>query len=135
MHSSKKSPGSRATTTATTGGAPEAAAGGGAEPEDGELTTDRGYPAPHSPPWQVAEVTTSRGRYAPAMARTPLDDVGKTLQDVAYVSVGLGVLAFQRAQVRRQELQKGLGRLGTLAGEQAKLVEERVAASRGRASR
>ena len=69
------------------------------------------------------------------MAGNPLDDVGKTLQDVAYVGVGLGLLAFQRAQVRRQELQKNLSRLGTLAGEQVQLVEERLAASRGRTSR
>ena len=69
------------------------------------------------------------------MAGNPLDDVGKTLQDVAYVGVGLGLLAFQRAQVRRQELQKNLSRLGALAGEQVQLVEERLAASRGRASR
>ncbi len=33
-------------------------------------------------------------------------DVGKTLKDAAYVAVGLGVLGFQRAQVRRQELIK-----------------------------
>ena len=84
----------------------------------------------------MPEVTTAPGRYAPAMARTPLDDVGKTLQDVAYVGVGLGVLAFQRAQVRRQELRKDLSRLRSLAGEQVQLVEERLAAAgRDRARR
>ncbi|MHB1487036.1 MAG: hypothetical protein ACYCS7_01825 [Acidimicrobiales bacterium] len=32
----------------------------------------------------------------------------KKAQDAAYVLVGLGVLAFQRAQVRRREIQKTL---------------------------
>lgn len=48
-----------------------------------------------------------------------------TARDAAYVVVGLGVLAFQKAQVRRQELAKHLadprtraeGRLGDLRGE------------------
>ena len=35
-------------------------------------------------------------------------DVKKTLQDAAYVAVGVGVLGFQRAQVRRQEVRKQL---------------------------
>ena len=34
------------------------------------------------------------------------DEITKTARDAAYVVVGLGVLGFQRAQVRRQELQK-----------------------------
>jgi F0F1-type ATP synthase membrane subunit b/b' len=33
-------------------------------------------------------------------------DITKTLKDSAYVAVGLGVIAFQKAQVRRVELQK-----------------------------
>jgi ferritin-like metal-binding protein YciE len=33
-------------------------------------------------------------------------DVTKTLKDAAYVTVGLGVITFQKAQVRRQELRK-----------------------------
>ena len=33
-------------------------------------------------------------------------DISKTLKDTAYVAVGLGVIAFQKAQVRRVELQK-----------------------------
>jgi hypothetical protein len=32
----------------------------------------------------------------------------KALEDAAYVSVGLGVLALQRAQVRRRELERHL---------------------------
>jgi F0F1-type ATP synthase membrane subunit b/b' len=33
-------------------------------------------------------------------------DITKTLKDTAYVAVGLGVIAFQKAQVRRVELEK-----------------------------
>ena len=35
-------------------------------------------------------------------------DLTKTLKDAAYVTVGLGVIGFQKAQVRRQELRKQL---------------------------
>ena len=35
-------------------------------------------------------------------------DVTKTLKDAAYVTIGFGVIAFQKAQVRRQELTKQL---------------------------
>jgi paraquat-inducible protein B len=35
-------------------------------------------------------------------------DVTKTLKDAAYVVVGFGVLSFQKAQVRRRELQEQL---------------------------
>jgi hypothetical protein len=37
-----------------------------------------------------------------------MPDLRKSLQDAAYVAVGLGVIGFQRAQVRRQELTKQL---------------------------
>lgn len=71
------------------------------------------------------------------MARTPIDEVAHVLQDAAYVSVGLGVIAFQRLQVRRNELAKAIGGpageargtlevLAELVGERVKLVEERV---------
>src|SRR6266480_6658369 len=36
----------------------------------------------------------------------PMADVTKTVKDAAYVTVGLGVLAFQKAQVGRRELTK-----------------------------
>lgn len=40
------------------------------------------------------------------------EDARKVLQDALYVSVGLGVIAFQKAQVQRNELQKAVeGRL------------------------
>lgn len=77
------------------------------------------------------------------MANSPVDEITNAVKDAAYVSVGLGVLAFQRVQVRRNELKKALeGRtdeastlVDTLAarlGERAKMVEERVAALRDR---
>jgi len=47
-------------------------------------------------------------------------DVRKTLTDSAYVAIGIGVLGFQQAQVRRRELQQRLtdggGCLGARAG-------------------
>jgi hypothetical protein len=39
-------------------------------------------------------------------------DIRKTAADAGYVTVGIGVLAFQQAQVRRRELQKRLGETG-----------------------
>jgi hypothetical protein len=55
------------------------------------------------------------------MARLQLDDVTNLAKDAAYVSIGLGVIAFQRLQVRRNELEKEIG-------ERVKLVEERLGA-------
>lgn len=77
------------------------------------------------------------------MARTPAEDLANAVKDAAYVSVGLGVIAFQRLQVRRNELAKALSGpvgdtkgtlevVGTLLGERVKLVEERVGAVLGR---
>jgi hypothetical protein len=71
------------------------------------------------------------------MPRTPLDDVGDVVKDAAYVTVGLGVIAFQRLQVRRNELNKALSGQATeakgaldvvsaLIGERLKAVEERI---------
>lgn len=71
------------------------------------------------------------------MARIPVDDLTTAVRDAAYVSVGLGVIAFQRLQVRRNELTKAISgpadeargtleMLGALVGERVKLVEERV---------
>ncbi|MDQ3574529.1 MAG: hypothetical protein M3378_00425 [Actinomycetota bacterium] len=39
---------------------------------------------------------------------TAVDDVTRTMRDAAYVAVGLGVLGFQQAQVRRRELAQQL---------------------------
>jgi hypothetical protein len=60
------------------------------------------------------------------------DEITKTARDAAYVVVGLGVLGFQRAQVRRQELQKRFteprsvvqGHLGEVRGEVTKRVKD-----------
>jgi DNA anti-recombination protein RmuC len=40
------------------------------------------------------------------MPEIPVNDLTKTLKDAAYVVVGFGVIAFQKAQVRRRELEK-----------------------------
>lgn len=45
------------------------------------------------------------------MASGPIDEVTKRVQDATYVAIGLGILTFQRAQVRRRELQKDLSRI------------------------
>jgi hypothetical protein len=74
------------------------------------------------------------------MARSPLEDVTEVVKDAAFVTVGLGVIAFQRLQVRRQELTKALNQqageargaldvVGSLVGERLKAVEERVGAT------
>ena len=70
--------------------------------------------------------------------RTPsAEDHTKLLKDAVYVSIGLGVIAVQKAQVRRQELSKQVSsqvddartQLQTLTkrfDERVKLVEERL---------
>jgi hypothetical protein len=39
----------------------------------------------------------------------PMGQVDDSLKDVAYILIGFGVLAFQRAQVRRRELARQVG--------------------------
>jgi len=69
-----------------------------------------------------------------------LEDVTAAVKDAAFVTVGLGVIAFQRFQVRRTELAKAittqaeeargaLDLVGSLFGERLKAVEERVGAT------
>ena len=71
------------------------------------------------------------------MAQNPIDDLTAVVKDAAFVTVGLGVIAFQRLQVRRNELSKALseqaegakgalGVVGALVGDRLKVVEERV---------
>jgi hypothetical protein len=71
------------------------------------------------------------------VARTPVEELANAARDAAFVSIGLGVIAFQRLQVRRNELAKAVSGpveeargtlevLGALVGERVKLVEERV---------
>jgi hypothetical protein len=40
-------------------------------------------------------------------------EITKVAQDAAYVALGLGVIGFQKAQVRRRELQSQLDNLGS----------------------
>lgn len=42
------------------------------------------------------------------MATTPIDSVTDTLRDAFYVGIGATVIAFQKLQVQRQELNKAL---------------------------
>lgn len=63
-----------------------------------------------------------------------MNDPRTLLKDAGYVAVGLGVIAFQRGQVRRRELEKQLGdagqqidKLSAAVEDVRKLVEERVA--------
>lgn len=64
------------------------------------------------------------------MAEITLDDIQNAVRDSFYVSIGLGVIAFQKAQVRRQELRKTLEtNLGDARGtveESVKAVESRL---------
>ena len=60
-----------------------------------------------------------------------MTDPRTILKDAGYVAVGLGVIAFQRAQVRRRELEQQVADLGTTVENQRKLVEERLEALGG----
>ena len=73
------------------------------------------------------------------MTRFTVDDVTKLARDAAYVGVGLGVLAFQRAQVQRHELRRSTsaqigeakGTVQRLLGQvddRVRMVEERLEA-------
>ena len=66
-----------------------------------------------------------------------MNDVRSTIKDAAYVGIGFGVLAFQKAQVQRQELQKQLksqwgdareqfDKLGGTVEDRMKAVEDRL---------
>ena len=68
-----------------------------------------------------------------------MTDARSTLKDAAYVGIGFAVLAFQKAQVQRQELQKrfeagvgdakgGFDKLSEDLQDRIKLVEERIEA-------
>jgi hypothetical protein len=62
-----------------------------------------------------------------------VEDLAKTLQDAAYVSIGLGLIAFQKAQVQRRELGDALrhaaGGARSTVGDNLKVVEERFRAA------
>jgi TolA-binding protein len=65
-----------------------------------------------------------------AFSPVKIDDITNLVKDTVYVSIGLGVIAFQRVQVQRQELRKQLeGQLGDARGsveKVTKLVDDRV---------
>ncbi len=71
------------------------------------------------------------------MPELKIEELTKVAKDALYVGVGLTVIAFQKAQVQRQELQKRLqtqmgdakspvAGLSKLVEERIKLVEERM---------
>ena len=77
------------------------------------------------------------------MTEISIDDISKTVKDSLYVTIGLGVIAFQKAQVQRQELQKqveanlgstrtALGSTRTVVGDSLKTIQERLEAVEGR---
>ena len=53
-------------------------------------------------------------------------DVTKTVKDAAYVTVGLGVLAFQKAQVARRDLAKQVETQLSQTTEQVKDLSKKV---------
>jgi hypothetical protein len=55
------------------------------------------------------------------------EKVGRALGTPAYVAVGFGVIAFQRAQVRRRELERHFGRLANTVGDKLGDVSADVA--------
>ncbi len=73
------------------------------------------------------------------MAELNFDGIAKAAQDAAYITVGLGVIGFQKLQVRRNELEKNLKaqiseardelkKLGGSLEGQVKSLEERLTA-------
>ena len=59
-----------------------------------------------------------------------IDDLSRSAKDAFYVTVGLGVIALQKAQVQRNELEKRLkaqaDSLTKVVEDRLKLVEERL---------
>jgi hypothetical protein len=53
-------------------------------------------------------------------------DMRKTLTDTAYVTIGLGVLGVQQAQVRRRELQQRLAGSGGCLNDRARDGRARI---------
>lgn len=70
------------------------------------------------------------------MTEFSIDDISKTVKDSLYVTIGLGVIAFQKAQVQRQELQKqvesNLTATRSVVGDSLKTIQERLEAVEGR---
>ena len=60
------------------------------------------------------------------MAAEPFDRVTGALVDAFHISVGAGVLTFQKAQVRRRELSEQLGTYADTTKAQLETVSSRV---------
>lgn len=73
---------------------------------------------------------------APNAADRPTSSLAARLEDLLHVGVGLSILAFQKAQVHRQDLSKALreqlGPATDAVRDHVKVVEERLAARRER---
>ena len=67
------------------------------------------------------------------MPERKLDDLSRSAKDALYVTVGLGVIAVQKAQVQRRELEKLVKsqteQLTKVVEDRVKLVEERLRGS------
>ena len=55
-------------------------------------------------------------------------DVRKTVTDAGYIALGLGVMGFQQAQVRAQQVQEHLGATRACVAGRAKDASERLTA-------
>ena len=55
-----------------------------------------------------------------------MPDLRKTVKDAVYITIGVGVLAYQRAQVRRRELQQQVEAQLAGTGEQLQKLTKQV---------
>jgi gas vesicle protein len=55
-------------------------------------------------------------------------DVRKSLTDAGYIAVGIGVMGFQQAQVRRRRLQQHVGAAGSCLAHRGHELQEQVSA-------
>lgn len=60
--------------------------------------------------FDVAQLAAEANKRGAALARGTTGRVAELARDATYVTVGLGILTFQRAQVRRREIERALGR-------------------------
>jgi hypothetical protein len=55
-----------------------------------------------------------------------MPDVRKTFADAGYIVIGLGVMGFQQAQVRRRELQDHVGTTANCFGDRARDARQQI---------
>jgi hypothetical protein len=53
-------------------------------------------------------------------------DVRKSLTDAGYIAVGIGVMGFQQAQVRRRRAQQRVGAAGSCVAQRGRELQEQV---------